>query len=54
MPSQAVLKTMMICVSVHSAKFYSRREHLVDGQSEVRAMTSVAAAPMTAKVTDSS
>ena len=54
MPSQAVLKTMMICVSVYSTNSHFRREPLGDGQSEVRAMTSVAAAPITAKVTDSS
>ncbi len=54
MPSHAGLKTMVKCVSVYSTNLYLRRNSVADEQSEIRAMTSVAAAPMTAKVTDCS
>lgn len=54
MPSHAGLKTIILYVSVDFITFYSRREYIADGQSDITAMTSVAAAPMTAKVTDCS
>ena len=54
MPSHAVLKTMIMCVSVCSTTSYLRKDCVADGQSEIRVLTSVAAAPMTAKVTDCS
>ncbi len=53
-PSQALSKTEISLVSFHPLQlpYLQKRRLEVDEQSEVRALKSSAAAPMTAKVAD--